>query len=104
MNMCATAGLTCSGRTLVAISRSREYGADATGARIHGKPESLARALEKLELASSLRPLPINPAAAHLFIVSPLKGISLGGLFSTHPPVAERVRRLRQLQLSSLAV
>jgi heat shock protein HtpX len=88
----------------LAITRSREYGADETGARIHGNPESLARALEKLELASSLRPLAVNPAAAHLFVVNPLKGISLGGLFSTHPPVAERVRRLRQLQLSSLAV
>src|ERR687884_1801703 len=83
----------------LAISRSREYGADDTGARIHGTPESLARALEKLEVASSLRPLPVNPAAAHLFIVNPLNGISLGGLFSTHPPIAERIRRLRQMQL-----
>jgi heat shock protein HtpX len=82
----------------LAVTRSREYGADETGARIHGNPESLARALEKLELATSLRPLPINPAAAHLFIVNPLKGVSLGGLFSTHPPVADRVRRLRQMQ------
>jgi len=88
----------------LAITRSREYGADDTGARIHGNPESLARALEKLELATSLRPLPINPAAAHLFIVNPLKGISFGGLFSTHPPIAERVRRLRQMQLGLLAV
>jgi heat shock protein HtpX len=81
----------------LAITRSREYGADESGARIHGNPESLARALEKLELAASLRPLPINPAAAHLFIVNPLAGISFGGLFSTHPPIGERVRRLRQL-------
>src|SRR5919204_2489110 len=86
----------------LAITRSREYGADETGARIHGTPESLARALEKLEQASSLRPLPINPAAAHLFIVNPLKGMSFGGLFSTHPPIAERVRRLRQMQLGLL--
>src|SRR5919202_4901847 len=88
----------------LAITRSREYGADDMGARIHGNPESLARALEKLELASSLRPLPVNPAAAHLFIVNPLKGISFGGLFNTHPPIAERVRRLRQMQLAPLAV
>jgi heat shock protein HtpX len=88
----------------LAISRSREYGADDTGARLHGNPESLVNALEKLELANSLRPLPINPAAAHLFIVNPLTGVSLGGLFSTHPPIAERVRRLRQMQLDLLAV
>src|ERR687885_463960 len=88
----------------LAITRSREYGADDMGARVHGNPESLARALEKLELASSLRPLPVNPAAAHLFIVNPLKGIGFGGLFSTHPPIAERIRRLRQMQLAPLAV
>jgi heat shock protein HtpX len=87
----------------LAISRSREYGADETGAHIHGNPESLARALEKLDLASSLRPLPVNPAAGHLFIVTPLKGLSLAGLFSTHPPIAERVRRLRQMQLRLVA-
>jgi heat shock protein HtpX len=83
----------------LAITRSREYGADDTGARIHGNPESLARALEKLDVATNQRPLPINPAAAHLFIVNPLKGVTLGGLFSTHPPIDERVRRLRRMQL-----
>jgi heat shock protein HtpX len=88
----------------LAIAHSREYGADETGARIHGDPESLARALEKLELAASLRPLPINPAAAHLFIVNPLAGISFGGLFSTHPSVTERVRRLRQMEFSLSSV
>ena len=88
----------------LAITRSREYGADEAGARIHGNPESLARALEKLELASSLRPLPVNPAAAHLFIVNPLKGIGFGGLFSTHPPIAERIRRLRRMQPALLTV
>ena len=88
----------------LAITRSREYGADETGARIHGNPESLARALEKLELATSLRPLPTNPAVAHLFIVNPLKGVSVGGLFTTHPPIAERVRRLRRMQPTLLAV
>ena len=87
----------------LAISRAREYGADETGAAIHGNPESLARALEKLESASSLRPMPVNPAAAHLFIVNPLKGARLAGLFSTHPPIEERVRRLRTMHLRSLA-
>ena len=84
----------------LAISRSREYGADDTGARIIGDPEALARALEKLEMATSVRPLPVNPAVAHLFIVNPLKGVSFGGLFSTHPPLVERIRRLRSMQLA----
>jgi heat shock protein HtpX len=84
----------------LAISRSREYGADDTGARIIGDPEALARALEKLEMATSVRPLPVNPAVAHLFIVNPLKGVSFGGLFSTHPPLEERIRRLRSMQLA----
>jgi len=83
----------------LAISRSREFGADETGARIHGNPESLARALEKLEAATSVRPLPVNPAVAHMFIVNPLKGVNFAGLFSTHPPLEERIRRLRALQL-----
>jgi heat shock protein HtpX len=86
----------------LAISRSREFGADETGARIHGNPESLARALEKLEMASSMRPMPVNPAAAHLFIVNPLKGMNFAGLFSTHPPLAERIRRLRQMPPASI--
>jgi heat shock protein HtpX len=85
----------------LAISRSREYGADETGARIHGNPESLARALEKLEMATSVRPLPVNPSVAHLFIVNPLngvKGVNFAGLFSTHPPLEERIRRLRAMR------
>jgi heat shock protein HtpX len=86
----------------LAISRSREYGADEAGARIHGNPESLARALEKLELASSVRPLPVNPAVAHMFIVNPLKGVNFAGLFSTHPPLEERIRRLRAMQPASI--
>jgi heat shock protein HtpX len=86
----------------LAISRSREYGADETGARIVGNPDALARALEKLEMATSVRPLPVNPAVAHMFIVNPLKGVSLGGLFSTHPPLEERIRRLRAMQLSRI--
>jgi heat shock protein HtpX len=86
----------------LAISRSREFGADATGAAIHGNPESLARALEKLDMATSMRPLPVNPSLAHLFIVNPLKGQSLAGLFSTHPPLEERIKRLRSMQLRSI--
>src|ERR671933_2852778 len=86
----------------LAISRSREYGADETGARIIGSPDSLARALEKLEMATSVRTLQLNPSVAHLFIVNPLKGFALSGLFSTHPPIAERVRRLRSMQLRSV--
>src|SRR5919201_925422 len=79
----------------LALSRSREYGADETGARIHGNPESLARALEKLEAATSIAPLQVNPSIAPLFIVNPLKNVAWASLFSTHPPIAERIRRLR---------
>jgi heat shock protein HtpX len=86
----------------LAISRAREYAADETGARIQGNPETLARALEKLEMATSVRPLPVNPAVAHMFIVNPLKGMNFAGLFSTHPPLEERIRRLRQMQLASI--
>ena len=86
----------------LAISRSREYAADDTGARLHGNPESLARALEKLEMATSVRPLPVNPAVAHMFIVNPLKGMNFAGLFSTHPPLEERIRRLRAMQPRSI--
>jgi heat shock protein HtpX len=85
----------------LAISRSREYAADETGARVIGNPEALASALEKLEMATSVRPLPVNPAVAHMFIVNPLKGVrglNFNGLFSTHPPLEERVRRLRSMQ------
>jgi heat shock protein HtpX len=90
----------------LAISRSREYGADETGARIIGNPEALASALEKLELATSVRPLPVNQAVAHMFIVNPLsgvKGVNFSGLFSTHPPLEERIRRLRTMQLRAIA-
>jgi heat shock protein HtpX len=86
----------------LAISRSREYGADTTGARIIGNPEALASALEKLEMATSVRPLPVNPAVAHLFIVNPLKGVNFSGLFSTHPPLEERIRRLRSMSLARI--
>ncbi len=80
----------------LAISRSREYLADATGAHIAGTPAGLASALEKLDYASKKVPLAANPATAHLFIVNPLSGRSLMGLFSTHPPIAERIARLRK--------
>jgi heat shock protein HtpX len=86
----------------LAISRSREYGADDTGARIIGNPEALASALEKLEMATSVRPLDVNPAVAHMFIVNPMKGVNVGGLFSTHPPLQDRIRRLRSMSLASI--
>jgi heat shock protein HtpX len=87
----------------LAISRSREYGADDTGARIIGNPEALADALEKLETATSVRPLPVNPAVAHMFIVNPLKGQTFSGLFSTHPSLEDRIRRLRSMNLARVA-
>ena len=84
----------------MAISRTREYGADETGARLTGNPHGLAAALEKLHQAAREHPLPsANPATAHLFIVNPLSAGAIATLFSTHPPVAERVRRLRSMRL-----
>ena len=84
----------------LAISRTREYGADAAGARLTGNPHGLAQALEKLDAAVRAHPLPdANPATAHLFIVNPLSGDAVSRLFSTHPPIAERVRRLRSMRL-----
>lgn len=81
----------------MAISRSREYQADETGAKISHKPLALASALKKLH-ASNLRvPLNANPSTAHLFIVNPLSGKGLVTLFSTHPPVGERIKRLEEL-------
>jgi len=80
------------------ISRSREYLADETGARLSGDPEALARALEKLALGAEVVPGEVQPATASLYIVNPLAGVGgLLALFSTHPPMAERVRRLREL-------
>ena len=81
----------------LAISRSREYAADETGAKIAGHPAGLARALEKLQIASKKNPLPANPASAHLFIIKPFTGQTLMELFSTHPPTEKRVGRLREL-------
>lgn len=81
----------------MAISRSREYGADSEGARICGNPLSLARALQKLELGSQQAPLQANAATAHMFIVTPLTGGGMLSLFSTHPPIPERVQRLENI-------
>jgi len=81
----------------LAISRSREYQADSTGAHLAGNPLGLAAALEKLERGSERVPLAANPQTAHLFIVNPLSGSAMTKLFSTHPPLEERVRRLRSM-------
>ncbi len=82
----------------MAVSRSREYLADATGAKVAGSPEGLARALEKLGAASGRLPMhDASPATAHMFIVNPLSGGGMMSLFSTHPPLAERVARLRRM-------
>ena len=82
----------------MAISRSREYLADETGAHLAHNPESLARALEKLSLGVQRAPMNASPATAHMFIVNPLTGSSLMNLFSTHPPLEERVARLRAMR------
>lgn len=82
----------------MAISRSREYGADAGGAKISGNPMYLANALRKLHMASQRIPMGANPATAHMFIVSPLSGGGIIKLFSTHPPIEERVARLEALR------
>ncbi|HEY7522950.1 MAG TPA: M48 family metalloprotease [Candidatus Limnocylindrales bacterium] len=94
----------------LAVSRGREYLADASGASLTGDPEGLAEALEHLEAASTRQSLlgrlrrggprdpATNPAFAHLWIVSPLSGAAMGGLFSTHPPIAQRVARLRAMR------
>jgi heat shock protein HtpX len=79
----------------MAISRSREYLADATGANFAGSPEGLASALEKLGAFSRKLPMDANPSTAHMFIVNPLSGRSMMKWFSTHPPLEERIARLR---------
>jgi heat shock protein HtpX len=78
----------------LAISRSREYEADATGAKETGNPYALARALQKLDNSSRRIPLQASPATAHLFIVAPLLGGGFANLFSTHPPIKDRIQRL----------
>jgi heat shock protein HtpX len=84
----------------LAISRQREYAADAGGAEICGNPESLASALLRLEQGAQAMPMQVNQAAEPLFIVRPFKGKGIAGLFSTHPPIEERVKRLRQMRPS----
>jgi heat shock protein HtpX len=82
----------------LAISRQREYSADATGAEICGNPESLASALLRLEEGAKAVPMQVNQAAEPLYIVKPFSGGGIASLFSTHPPIDERVRRLRQMR------
>ncbi|MEW6586671.1 MAG: zinc metalloprotease HtpX, partial [Nitrospirota bacterium] len=82
----------------MAISRSREYGADAGGARIAGNPLYLSSALKKLDMASKRIPMNANPATSHMFIVNPLTGGGIMKLFSTHPPMEERIARLESMR------
>jgi len=81
----------------MAISRQREYGADETGAYITHAPLSLASALQKLEDYSRAKPMQVNPAVSHLFIVNPLGKVNFAQLFSTHPPVQKRIERLNEI-------
>src|SRR6266852_5322464 len=83
----------------MAVSRAREYQADATGAQLAGRTWGLAKALEKLQMAQQVAPMDANPATAHLFIVNPLSGQALMSLFSTHPPLEQRVARLRAMKI-----
>ncbi len=83
----------------MAISRSREYSADEGGARIAGNPRPLAGALRKLQMASQRIPMDANPSTSHLFIVNPLSGGGIVKLFSTHPPIEERIARLESMSL-----
>jgi heat shock protein HtpX len=78
----------------MAVSRSREYQADESGAHLTGNPYALASALAKLDAYSKRIPMAANPSTAHLFIVQPLLGFNVGNLFSTHPPIAKRIERL----------
>jgi heat shock protein HtpX len=81
----------------MAVSRSREYQADASGARLCGNPRSLASALRKLQMASQRMPMDANPATAHMFIVNPLRGGGMMSWFSTHPPMEDRIARLESM-------
>jgi heat shock protein HtpX len=78
----------------LAVSRSREYQADATGAHFTGNPYALASALAKLDAYSRRVPMAATPSTAHLFIIQPFLGMNFGSLFSTHPPIAKRIERL----------
>jgi heat shock protein HtpX len=86
------------GMVRAAISRTREYQADATGAHTSGDPLALASALQKLEAASQNKPLKVAEGASHLFIVNPLRGAGMAKMFSTHPPMEERIRRLQSIK------
>ena len=82
----------------MAVSRSREFAADRGGAQLCGNPHYLANALSKLEMANRQHPMPhVNEATAHMFIVNPLSGKNLQSLFSTHPPIQERIQRLQAM-------
>ena len=81
-----------------AVSRTREFQADATGAHACGDPLALASALHKLEQGAQIRPMKVAEGASHLFIVNPLRGANIASLFSTHPPTTERVRRLVEMR------
>lgn len=85
----------------MAVSRSREYLADSTGAYMAGSSAGLANALLKLEQGARMIPAEVSPAASHMFIVNPLTGRQLMNLFSTHPPIEERVKRLRGLTITN---
>lgn len=86
-----------------AISRSREFDADEAAARLSGNPRALASALLKIEAIAKRKSLPTSPTAAHLFIINPLQGGGLAGLFSTHPATRERVKRLEALAREGLS-
>jgi heat shock protein HtpX len=81
----------------MAISRSREYHADEGGAQLAGNPYYLARALAKLDAGAKRIPMQVNPSTAHMLIVNPLRGKGIQSLFSTHPPIEERIRRLEAM-------
>lgn len=86
----------------MAVSRSREYVADESGARFCGRPESLANALQKISYASQRVPMEASPATAHMFIMSPLSAGGIRSLFSTHPPIEKRIERLRAMRTAAV--
>ncbi len=83
----------------LAVSRSREYVADETGARISGDPKKLASALQKMQNQVNAKPMEVNEATSHMFILNPLSGEGLTKLFSTHPPLEERIERLNKMRV-----